>query len=110
MILEFVTFPTPQGQMRDQEYEGARHSAAMWIKNNELVTKHFLRDGEGTSGAAYIWPSVEAAKRGHNAEWLAEFRKRNGCDPEIRYFELMMTADPKADKVVEYGEAMQPAG
>ncbi|MCC2097854.1 MAG: hypothetical protein KDJ29_13230 [Hyphomicrobiales bacterium] len=109
MILEFVTFPTPPGQTRDQEYDGARHSAAAWVKNSELVAKHFIRDGEGTSGATYIWPSVEAAKRGHNEAWLAEFRKRNGCDPVIRYFELMMTADAKAGKVVEYGEEMQAA-
>ena len=109
MILELVTFPTPDGVTRDKEYEGARHSAALWVKNSELVAKHFLRDDAGGSGAAYIWPSVEAAKRSHDAAWLADFKKRMGCEPDIRYFELMMTADARGGQVIEYGEPLGQA-
>ncbi|MGE3245827.1 MAG: hypothetical protein AB7F96_11420 [Beijerinckiaceae bacterium] len=108
MIIEIVTFPTPAGMTREAEYEGARHAGEQWIKNPELVAKHFMRDGT-TSGAVYFWPSIEAAKRGHDEKFLEGFRKRNGCDPEIRYFEFMMTADAKAGTVIEYGEAMGAA-
>lgn len=104
MIVEIVTFPTPKGMDRKAEYDGARHSAHEWVRNSELVAKHFMRDGEGLSGAVYIWPSVEASKRGHNAQWLEGFRKRNGCDPTIKYFELMLSADAAGGQVVEYDE------
>ena len=108
MIIEIVTFPTPEGMSREVEYEGARHAGEQWIKNPELVAKHFMRDGK-TSGAVYFWPSVEASKRGHNAEWLEGFRKRNGCDPTISYFELMVTADAKGGQVIEYGAKLGAA-
>lgn len=119
MIIEIVTFPTPDGMDREAEYEGARHGAAEWIQNGDLIAKHFMRGmarpqsegtgSEGTSGAVYLWPSVEASKRGHDAKWLEGFRKRNGCDPTIQYFELMMTADGQGKQVVEYDEAVGEA-
>lgn len=109
MILELVTFKKPDGLTREKEYEGARHSAEMWIRNDELVAKHFLRNDEGMGGAAYIWPSRAAAERGHDAAWRADFVKRMGCEPTIQYFELMLTADAKGKKVVEYGDVAQAA-
>jgi len=48
---------------------------------------------DGTGGAFYIWPSKEAAQRGHNAEWLANIRARTGSVPTIRYFDLTMIVD-----------------
>lgn len=109
MIVELVTFPTPAGMSREAEYDGAVHAAGEWIKNTELVAKHFMRDGEGLSGAVYFWPSIEASKRGHDAKWLEGFRKRNGCDPTISYFELMVTADAKGGQVIEYGARLGAA-
>jgi hypothetical protein len=113
MIIELVTFPTPAGMSRQAEYDGALHAAGEWIKNGELVAKHFMRglqggDNEGTSGAVYMWPSMEASKRGHDAKWLEGFRKRNGCDPTIQYFDLMLSADGVGKQIVEY-EAMGEA-
>lgn len=109
MIVELVTFPTADTLSRDKEYEGARHSAALWVKNPDLIAKHFIRDEDNHGGAIYIWPSVADAKRHHNAGWLADFEKRMGCTPKVQYFELMMTADPKGGKVIEFGVPLAAA-
>jgi hypothetical protein len=44
-----------------------RHVAPKWAGNKDLLCKHFLLgigEAEGTGGAAYIWPSIEAAQHG----------------------------------------------
>ena len=65
MIIEIVTFKNRPSLTRDEEYASALHAAHQWIKNPELVAKHFIRDDEGNGGAVYIWPSKEAAQRAH---------------------------------------------
>jgi len=105
MILEIVTFKNRDALTRATEYEGARHSAQHWLKNPELIAKHFMRDGIH-GGAVYIWPSIEAAKRAHDDTWRQSVIERTGGnEPEIRYLELMMSADPKAGTVKEYAAA-----
>jgi hypothetical protein len=57
----------------------------------------------------YIWPSKEAAQRGHNAEWFASIKARTGSVPTIRYFDLTMIVDNEAGRVIEFPPAAAQA-
>jgi len=62
-------------------------TASRWRANKELIRKHYIVVEDGSGGAFYIWPSKEAAHRGHNAEWFANIKARTGSVPAIRYFD-----------------------
>ena len=65
MILELVTFNSPEGWDRARTLEDAKHVIGKWAANKELVRKHFLLglgEMEGTGAGVYIWPSIEAAQ------------------------------------------------
>ena len=99
MIVEYVQFKYPAGWTREQILADARTSVPRWRDNQELIRKHYIADENGAGGAFYIWPSKEAAQRGHNAEWLANIKARTGSVPTIRYFDLMMIVDNEAGTV-----------
>jgi len=107
MIVEYVLFKTPPGLTREQVLEGARHTIQRWQANKELIRKHYIESEDGYGGAFYIWPSKEAAQRGHDADWRAGVEKRTGAAPVIRYFDLLMILDNEAGKVTEYPPNMQ---
>src|ERR1700720_4978144 len=88
MIVEFVQFTYPPGLTREQILEDARTTIPRWRSNKELVRKHYIVGGDGSGGAFYIWPSKEAAQRGHNAEWLANIKARTGSAPTHRDFHM----------------------
>jgi hypothetical protein len=102
MIVEFVQFTYPPGLTREQILEDARTTVPRWRGNDELIRKHYIAGEDGTGGAFYIWPSKEAAQRGHNAEWFANIKARTGSVPTIRYFDLMMIVDNEAGSVTEF--------
>jgi hypothetical protein len=102
MIVEFVQFTYPPGLTREQILEDARTTIPRWRGNKELVRKHYIVGEDGSGGAFYIWPSKEAAQRGHNAEWLANIKARTGSVPTIRYFDLTMIVDNEAGTVTEF--------
>ena len=102
MIVEYVLFKTPPDLTREQVLEGARHTIPRWQANKELIRKHYIESEDGYGGAFYIWPSKEAAQRGHDAEWRAGVEKRTGSPPTIRYFDLLMVLDNESGKVTEY--------
>ena len=102
MIVEYVLFKTPLGMAREQILEGARHTIPRWQANKELIRKHYIESEDGYGGAFYIWPSKEAAQRGHDAEWRTGVEKRTGAPPTIRYFDLLMVLDNETGKVTEY--------
>ena len=102
MIVEFVQFTYPPGLTREQILEDARTTIPRWRSNKELVRKHYIVGDDGSGGAFYIWPSKEAAQRGHDAEWRAGVEKRTGSPPVIRYFDLLMILDNEAGTVTEY--------
>ena len=102
MIVEFVQFRQPPGWTRDQVLADARDTIPRWRANSELVRKHYVIGDDDMGGAFYIWPSREAAERGHDAEWRAGVEKRTGSKPEIRYFDLLMILDNEAGSVTEF--------
>jgi hypothetical protein len=102
MIVEFVQFTYPAGMSREQILDDARTTIPRWPGNAELIRKHYLVGEDGSGGAFYIWPSKEAAQRGHNAEWFANIKARTGSVPTIRYFDLTMIVDNEAGAVTEF--------
>jgi hypothetical protein len=102
MIVEYVQFNYPPGLTREQILEDARTTIPRWRDNPELIRKHYIAGDDGSGGAFYIWPSREAAQRGHNAEWVANIKARTGSVPTIRYFDLLMIVDNEAGAVTEF--------
>ena len=88
--------------------EDARHVVPKWQANKELKRKHFLLELNGKTGAGvYIWPSVEAAQRGHDEAWRQSVIKRTGAAPTIRYFDLFLLIDNERGTVTEFPEAAE---
>ena len=102
MIVEFVQFKYPPGLTREQILADGRTTVPRWQANKELIRKHYIVDEDGCGGAFYIWPSKEAAQRGHNDEWFANIKARTGAVPTIRYFDLLMIVDNEAGHVTEF--------
>lgn len=76
------------------------------------MRKHYIESDDGYGGAFYIWPSREAAERGHDAAGRAGVEQRTGSTPVIRYFDLLMVVDNETGKVTEYpanAEVFAPA-
>ncbi len=105
MILELVLFKSPQNKSRGEILEDAKHTLARWRANPDLVRKHYLLSDDGLEGGGvYIWPSREAAEKGHDAEWRESVKKRTGAYPVIRYFDLLMLLDNTQNSTVEFVE------
>jgi len=102
MIVEYVLFKGAPGMTREQILEDSRTTIPRWRANKELVRKHYIESEDGYGGAFYIWPSKEAARRGHNEEWFANIKARTGATPTIRYFDLLMIVDNEVGSVTEY--------
>ncbi len=59
-----------------------------------LNFKAYIRDDAGTDvGGIYLWESREAAERVYTAEWRRGAAERYGVEPEIRYFDVVLTVD-----------------
>ncbi len=102
MIVEFVEFRHKPGMTREQILEEARATVPKWTSNAELIRKHYVAGDDGMGGAFYIWPSREAAERGHDAAWRAAVERRTGAPPTIRYFDLFMLIDNAEGSVTEF--------
>ncbi len=102
MITELVLFDLPAGISREQVVEGMRATATAWRANAELVRKNYLYDAaNGKAGGAYLWPSIEAAQRGHDAAWRARIKAMYGNEPVIRYFDTPLIVDNALGQTIE---------
>jgi hypothetical protein len=105
MIVELVTFPSPEGWDRTRVLEDAKDTIPKWTANRELVRKHFLLgigEAEGTGAGIYIWPSVEAARKAHDDDWRESVKQRTGAYPTSRYFDLFLLIDNEHGQVTEW--------
>lgn len=94
MILELVRFRHPPGKSREQLLEGARAALPRWQADTALVRKYFaasLDHGEGLG--VYLWPTLEAARAGHDAAWIAAAQARTGGPVTITHHDLLMVLD-----------------
>jgi hypothetical protein len=104
MILELVLFKSPPGMDRAAVLEDAKHTIPRWRANADLLRKHYILGDDGTGGGVYLWPSKEAAQKGHDAAWREGVRQRTGAEPVIRYFDLLMVVDNENGSVTEWTE------
>ena len=101
MIAELVTYQLPPSMTREEVLSGARATIEKWSANPDLLRKHFLlEEGNRTSGL-YLWKSREAAERAHDEAFRQNVRERFGCEPEIRYFDVLLLLDNLRGEVVE---------
>lgn len=108
MIVEMVRFERPEGFSDADLRADARSTVAHWQANPDLIRKHFLTGEDGTVIGLYIWSDRAAARRAHDADWIARFRARTGKTPSFAYFDLFMLLDNEAGTVTEFplgGEA-----
>lgn len=103
MIAEIVTFTNPPGSTRDDIVAGALATVPRWQANADLVRKHYLCSLDGRQGTGfYIWPTLEAAKAGHDAAWIAAAEERTGAKVDIAYHDLLMVLDNEAGTLTQY--------
>lgn len=103
MIAEIVTFDNPPDATREQLVEGALQTVARWQANPDLQRKHYLSSLDRRQGMGfYIWPSIEAAKAGHDAEWIAQAEARTGGKVHIAYYDLLMVLDNTTSTLTQH--------
>lgn len=103
MIAEIVTFDNPPDATREQLVEGALQTVARWQANPELVRKHYLSSLDRRQGMGfYLWPSIEAAQAGHDAEWIAQAEARTGGKVHIAYYDLLMVLDNASGTLTQH--------
>ena len=102
MIVEFVEFRHRAGLSREQILAEARATVSKWRSDADLIRKYYVAGDDDMGGAVYVWPSREAAERGHNAAWRSAVEQRTGARPVIRYFDLFMLIDNAAGSVTEF--------
>ena len=100
VIVEIVRFSHPPGSSRDEILTGAEATLDRWRSNPQLQRKLYLANQANTEGVGvYLWPSVEAARQGHDAAWIAQTEKRTGGPVHISYYDLLMELDNQAGTV-----------
>jgi hypothetical protein len=111
VIVELVTFQSPEGWDRARVLEDARHTIPKWASNRDLLRKHFalgIGEAAGTGAGIYVWPSIEAAKAAHDEEWRENIKRRTGGYPTIRYFDLFLLIDNEHGRVIEWAADGEP--
>lgn len=101
MIAELVCFSHPEGATRADILDGALASVAQWQASPDLLRKHYLLGDDGRGAGFYLWPSREAADRGHSPEWIAEKERQTGARVTIHRFELLLTLDNQAGTLTQ---------
>ncbi len=103
MIVEIVRFRHPPGSRRDELLDGALATVDRWRANPELLRKLYLLSADGAEGLGiYVWPSVEAARRGHDAAWIEQLERRSGGPVRIECHELLMELDNARGELLRY--------
>lgn len=76
---------------------------ARWRANPELLRKLYLLSPDQREGLGiYVWPSIEAAQRGHDAAWIAQAEQRSGGPVHIEYHELLLELDNVGDQLLRH--------
>jgi len=106
VITEIVLFDLPKGTTRERMLAQFRDSIPRWRDNPEMLRKHMIFDLErGKAGGVYLWPSVEAAQRGHDEAFNRRIFQTFGSTPTYQYFDTPVIVDnARRDVFVEAAE------
>lgn len=93
MIAKLVSFQLPVSMSRNEVKAAAREAAEEWLRHPQLIRKDFLLDENNITYGYYLFPDRESAEQAHDASFLEQLKERFGVEPEIKYFDYLMTAD-----------------
>ena len=99
MIAKLVSFQLPTDMSRDDVMASAREIAEEWIRHPRLIRKDFLLDENNITYGYYLFPDRESAEQAHGAAFLKRLKERFGVEPEIKYFDYLMTADAEKGSI-----------
>lgn len=102
MIIELVVQKLPPGTDETTLRQYARETIPRWKDNPELIRKHYVYTEDGCGAGIYVWPSREAAQRGHDLAWRNAVEHRTGSPPIIQYFDLFMILDNENGQITEF--------
>lgn len=104
MITEVITFKLRPGMTREDVVAVYRTTAPIWRANPDCIRKCYLYDGERRlGGGAYLWKTIEAAKKAHGEAWRKMINDLYGSEDEISivYFETPVVADNLVQQTIE---------
>jgi hypothetical protein len=105
MITEVVLFKLPLGMSREDFLRRASETIGYWQSNAELVRKTYIYDGDrGYGGGMYLWPTLEAAKRWHGADFRDRIFGVYGSEPKYTYYETPWVIDNRVPEFVDYSD------
>ena len=93
MIAKLVSFQLPGQMTRQEVLEMAKEVAENWLKHPKLIRKDFLLDENNMTYGYYLFPDMESAEQAHGEEFLERLRENFNVEPEIKYFDYLLTAD-----------------
>lgn len=98
MITEIVRFKIDPALSRDDVHALYEKTLPRWRANPDLIRKTYLYDPEnGRGGGVYLWTSLEAAQRAHDAEWCDMAERMYGSRPSFEYYETPIVLDNRDD-------------
>lgn len=102
MITEIVLFELPAGISRGEVMAKYRQTAPAWSKNEDLLRKYyFFNSAESVGGGVYVWKDKAAALRWHGEDYRARIRALYGSEPQMTYFDTLLTVDNVLGQVSE---------
>jgi hypothetical protein len=107
-LSSFLQITYPPGLTREQILEDARTTVPRWRANKELISKHYLL-AKMAPVARCIWPSKEAAQRGHQRRMVREHQGPHRLGTDYPLFDLTMIVDNEAGSVIEFPPAAAQA-
>ena len=95
MIAKLVSFQLPADMSRDEVKAAAQEAAEVWVKHPKLIRKDFLLDENNMTYGYYLFSDRESAEEAHDESFLKQLKDRFGVEPQMQYFDYLMTADAK---------------
>jgi hypothetical protein len=103
VIVEIVYIDLPVGTKRADALALYRRSAGGWLSNPELIEKYYFFDEERhLGGGIYIWPTCEAARRGHGEDYVRWVQSVYGAPPRIQILDALLHVDPIGKRTQEF--------
>lgn len=99
MIVKLVSFQLPRDMPREEVLEMAKEVAQEWLRHPRLLRKDFLLDENNRTYGYYLFPDRKSAEEAHGEAFLARLRENFNVEPEIKYFDYLLTADTLNGKV-----------
>ncbi len=99
MIAKLVSFQLPKDMSRDEVVVIAREVAIEWLKHPKLLRKDFLLDENNRTYGYYVFADRESAEQAHDEEFLLRLKSQFGVEPEMQYFDYLMTADVEQGRI-----------